>query len=149
EVHLPGVGNLLSEAQKREVPNLRIFQHDAVEVLAHAIPDNSLDKIQIFFPDPWPKRRHQKRRLLQAEFVSLLARKLKAEGVLHCATDWEDYAKQMMKLLSASSEFINVSGSGQYFLDAYSLRPLTKFEQRGLHLGHSIRDLFFKKFSRK
>lgn len=145
EVHAPGVGHLMSEAKQLSLKNLRIYQHDAVEVLTRNIPDATLDKIQIFFPDPWPKKRHHKRRLIQSDFVALLVRKLKSDGVLHCATDWEHYAEQMMDVLSASDLLVNTEGEGCFYSDPYSLRPKTKFENRGLRLNHVIRDLVFRK----
>ena len=144
EVHSPGVGRLLARAKNNSLTNLRIFHHDAIEVLTHSIQDNSLDTVQVFFPDPWPKKRHYKRRLIQSEFVSLVAQKLKAGGYLHCATDWEHYAEQMMRVLSTSC-LINVQGEGKYYLEPYRLRPITKFEQRGLKLKHQIWDLVFRK----
>jgi len=144
EVHLPGVGALLSEMAKEEVENIRIFQDDAVFVLRQSIEDHSLDEINIFFPDPWPKQRHHKRRLIQSHFVELLYRKLKQGGQLHLATDWEDYALQMMAVMSAAKGFKNKLGEGQ-FIENDSLRPNTKFEKRGNRLGHCIWDLIFIK----
>lgn len=145
EVHKPGIGRLLHEVKQRGLKNLRVFRHDAVEVLNNCIPDEAIDIIQIFFPDPWPKKRHHKRRLIQPEFIELLTRKLKIGGRLHCATDWEHYAEQMLGVLSFSDHLLNLSREAGYYSNAYSLRPLTKFEQRGLKLNHKIRDIVFKK----
>lgn len=142
EVHQPGVGALLKRIEELGLENLRIVQHDAVEVFNHMLADASLDGIHIFFPDPWHKKRHHKRRLIQPAFVALLARKLKPGGYLHLATDWEDYAVQMLEVLSAEALLANTA-------DAYAprpeYRPLTKFEQRGLRLGHGVWDLVFRR----
>lgn len=136
EVHQPGVGSLLLQLEKNQLSNVAIISHDAVEVLEKYIPDHSLSVIQIFFPDPWPKTRHHKRRLIQPEFVKLLHQKLKPHGILHLATDWENYAEQMQEVISASKLFEP---------SAHSLeRPPTKFEQRGRKLGHGVWDLVFK-----
>jgi len=144
EVHKPGVGKLLHGMGERGVDNIRVYCHDAVEVLRDCIADNSLDTIQIFFPDPWHKKRHNKRRLIQPEFVQQLERKLKPGGLLHLATDWEHYAEQMMDVLSAEQGFENVSGEGQ-FSERPRHRPLTKFELRGERLGHGVWDLIFRR----
>ncbi len=145
EVHRPGVGHLLLEIERRAIPNLRVIRHDAVEVLARGIPPASLDAVQLFFPDPWPKRRHHKRRILSAELVTLLARTLRPGGVFHAATDWEPYAEQMLETLEAASDlFENLSGQGR-FAPRPASRPLTKFEQRGERLGHRVRDLVFQR----
>jgi len=143
EVHRPGVGNLLSGMDREGCQNLRIISHDAVEVLGHMIGDHSLNKVQIFFPDPWPKKRHHKRRLIQAPFVKLLYRKLKPGGLLHLATDWEDYAHQMMTILSSAKGFKNVVGDREFYQNASDMRPMTKFERRGLRLDHPIWDIVF------
>jgi len=145
EVHSPGVGNLLLGIEREACQNTRIISHDAVNVLEQMVGDACLDRVQIFFPDPWPKKRHHKRRLIQAGFVSLLHKKLKPNGVLHLATDWENYAQHMMEVLSASEGFRNRVSNGGFYADASSLRPVTKFEQRGLRLGHKIFDLIFEK----
>lgn len=145
EVHAPGVGALLTGVKSNELQNLRVISDDAVKILTHMIKDRSLSKVQIFFPDPWPKRRHQKRRLIQAPFVKLLHQKLKAKGLLHLATDWEDYARQMMRILSSTKGFKNRVAEGVFYKDASSLRPMTKFERRGLRLEHPIWDLLFIK----
>ena len=140
EVHTPGVGSLLGQINMLELLNLRIIQHDAVEVLRHMLPAESLDGVHIFFPDPWPKARHHKRRLIQPAFVSLLCRHLKPGGYLHIATDWKDYAEQILLVLS--SEDLLTNTAIDYALRP-QYRPLTKFEQRGLRLGHDVWDLIF------
>lgn len=144
EVHLPGIGALLAEIEKQSLNNIRIFNEDALLVLKQCIPDASLDKILIFFPDPWPKRRHHKRRLIQNETIKLIQQKLKSGGILHLATDWEDYALQMMKIISTESSLINLAGEGKFSLRP-AWRSLTKFEMRGEKLGYTIYDLIFKK----
>ncbi len=142
EVHRPGVGRLLRAMDERGLENIRVFCHDAVEVLEHCIPPGSLDTVQIFFPDPWHKKRHHKRRLIQPAFVDLLVSRIKPGGTLHLATDWENYAEQMLAVLSAQGELVNTAGEGEYSPRPES-RPLTKFEQRGERLGHGVRDLVF------
>lgn len=142
EVHTPGVGSLLREIQGRGLSNVRIIQHDAVEVLTHMLADGALAGIHIYFPDPWPKKRHHKRRLIQPEFVALLTRKLATGGYLHCATDWEDYAVQMLEVLGAEQKLKNTASA---FAPRPQWRPVTKFEQRGLKLGHGVWDLLFEK----
>lgn len=140
EVHTPGVGALLKRIGEGHLGNLRIIQHDAVEVLDHMIADAALDGIHIFFPDPWPKKRHHKRRLIQTVFVAKLARKLKPGGYLHLATDWEDYASQMLEVLSGEATLANTAKD---YSPRPGYRPLTKFEKRGLRLGHGVWDLIF------
>ena len=142
DVHKPGVGGLLHSMEQQRVENIRVYCHDAVEILRDCIPDASLDTVQIFFPDPWHKKRHNKRRLIKPEFVQQLRTKLKAGGLLHLATDWEDYAKQMQTVLSAAEGFENRYGHGEY-APRPEHRPLTKFEQRGERLGHGVWDLMF------
>jgi tRNA (guanine-N7-)-methyltransferase len=142
EVHTPGVGNLLKLVQEKGLTNLRVIQHDAVEVLRHMIPDASLDGVHIFFPDPWPKKRHHKRRLLQAEFVARLCEKLKPGGYLHFATDWEEYAQWALEVLQAEPRLANTAAD---YAPRPEYRPLTKFEQRGLNLGHGVWDLIFRR----
>tara|TARA_R110002124_G_scaffold4505_22_gene27394 strand:+ start:2527 stop:3213 length:687 start_codon:yes stop_codon:yes gene_type:complete len=144
EVHRPGVGRLLHSIAEHDIRNVRVYCHDAVEVLRDTIADSSLDTVQIFFPDPWHKKRHNKRRLIQPEFVALLVRKLKPGGVLHLATDWEDYAQQMMGVLSAARGLSNTCGDG-VFSPRPPQRPLTKFELRGERLGHGVWDLVFSR----
>lgn len=141
EVHRPGIGHLLLQAKKLQLTNLRILCADAVEVLERQLPDECLDRMQIFFPDPWPKTRHHKRRLIQAQRVALLVRKIKPHGQLHIATDCEDYACAVLDLFNTTPELVNAAGGG--FAPRPAWRPLTKFEQRGQRLGHVIRDLLF------
>ena len=142
EVHKPGVGRLLHTIAQDNLDNIRIYCHDAVEVLRDCIADASLDTVQVFFPDPWHKKRHNKRRLIQPAFVALLVRKLKVGGVLHLATDWEDYAQQMMEVLTAADGLSNNYGANQY-APRPAHRLLTKFELRGERLGHGVWDLMF------
>lgn len=143
EVHRPGVGHLLVELEQLQINNVRIFCADAVEVLKHCIPDHSLDGVQIFFPDPWHKQRHHKRRLIQIEFVQLIKQKLKSGGTLHLATDWQDYATHMLKVMKLSQGFTNTASEG-HFVPRPSYRSLTKFEQRGQRLGHGVWDIIFR-----
>ena len=143
EVHRPGVGRLFHSMATAGVDNVRAYCHDAVEVLTDCIADRSVDTVQIFFPDPWHKKRHHKRRLIQPPFVDLVVRKLKPGGILHLATDWENYAEQMMEVLSATSELANTQPAGRYSPRPES-RPLTKFERRGERLGHGVWDLVFR-----
>jgi tRNA (guanine-N7-)-methyltransferase len=142
EVHTPGVGALLKQIGERNLTNLRIIQHDAVEVLQQMIADASLAGIHIYFPDPWHKSRHHKRRLIQPAFVATLVEKLKTGGYLHLATDWENYAEQMLEVLSAEDRLINTA---ENYAARPAYRPLTKFEQRGLRLGHGVWDLVFRR----
>ena len=141
EVHPPGVGALLKLIGEQQLSNLRLIRHDAVEVLAHMIAPASLAGVHIFFPDPWHKLRHHKRRLIQPAFVAALATKLAPGGRLHCATDWQPYAEQMLEVLSAEPALRNCAGSG--YAPRPDYRPLTKFEARGLQLGHGVWDLVF------
>lgn len=143
EMHQPGIGSLLQGIREHQLQNIRIYYADAVEVLQRCIPDNSLDVIQIFFPDPWPKRKHHKRRLIQPEFVKLLTTKLKPNATLHLATDWEHYAVHMMRVLSETSELHNLAGPMQY-AERSTQRPIvTKFEDRGTRSGRVIWELQF------
>ena len=142
EVHEPGVGALLKRIGEQQLTNVRILAHDAVEVLAHMVRPASLDGIHIFFPDPWHKLRHHKRRLIQPPLVARLADRLKPGGYLHCATDWEPYAEQMLAVLSAEPRLANTAAS---YAPKPDYRPLTKFENRGLKLGHGVWDLVFRK----
>lgn len=144
EVHRPGVGNLLLQIEKLGLTNLRVINDDGVDVLKQMIADNSLDAVYLFFADPWHKKRHYKRRIVQKKFVQLLRKKLKAGGIFHMATDWEHYAKHMMKVMNDSEGFENTAGQDQY-LPRPDYRPLTRFEQRGQRLGHGVWDLIFKK----
>ena len=138
EVHGPGVGSLLNRIAAAGLANVRVIRHDAVEVLEHMVPDGKLAAVPLFFPDPWPKKRHHKRRLVQPAFASLLARKLAAGGVVHAATDWPGYAEQIAEIFTKSDLF-EPSESG------FVQRPVTKFEARGRRLGHPIRDLYFRR----
>ena len=142
EVHRPGVGSLLVQVGQRDLSNVRVSQEDAVAVVDHQIADSSLDRVQIFFPDPWHKKRHHKRRLIQSEFVEKLANKLKVGGVLHVATDWENYAEHIVEVLSRSPSFENL---GNPFSEKPAYRPTTKYETRGHRLGHGVWDLIFVK----
>lgn len=144
EVHRPGVGRLMRDADAADLARLRLICDDAVQVLTQRIADGALERIQIFFPDPWPKKRHHKRRLLQPSFAALLARKLRPGGILHLATDWEDYATHMMVVLGATPGLINSAGSGN-FSPRPDYRPLTKYEARGQRLGHGVFDLIFQR----
>ena len=144
EVHRPGVGRLLHAMAERDVDNIRVYCHDAVEVLRDCIPAGSLDTVQIFFPDPWHKKRHHKRRLIQPPFVSDLVNHLKPGGTLHLATDWENYAEQMMEVLEAEPGLVNTLGKGE-FSPRPPHRPVTKFERRGEGLGHGVWDLVFRR----
>ena len=143
EVHGPGVGHLLLRIDALGLTNLRVMKHDAVEVMKN-LPDASLDGVMLFFPDPWHKKKHHKRRILQAAFVEELARLIRPGGIFHAATDWEEYAEQMLQVLGDSDAFENTAGEGTYSPRPES-RPLTKFEQRGQRLGHGVRDLVFRR----
>ena len=140
EVHTPGVGALLKRIAEQGLNNIRIVQHDAVEVIQHMLPPGCLDGIHIFFPDPWHKKRHNKRRLVQPPLVAQLASRLRPGGYLHCATDWQPYAEQMLEVLGAEPLLCN---SAQGYAPKPEYRPLTKFENRGLKLGHGVWDLVF------
>ncbi|MDX1795480.1 MAG: tRNA (guanosine(46)-N7)-methyltransferase TrmB [Hydrogenovibrio sp.] len=144
EVHRPGVGALLKLVAEKGLTNIRVFNDDAVEVLAQRIPKDSLAAVYLFFPDPWHKTKHKKRRILQAPFARTIASHLKKGGHFHMATDWEDYAQHMMNVMSAETDYTNIAGEGQY-TPRPEYRPLTKFEQRGHRLGHGVWDLIFEK----
>ena len=152
EVHTPGVGNLLKLIDLQQIPNIRIIQHDAVEVLRDMLGEATLDGVHIFFPDPWHKARHNKRRLIQAPFVAQLVQKLKPAcpelgrrgGYIHVATDWQDYAEQVLAVLSAEPLLENTAAD---YAPRPAYRPLTKFEKRGINLGHGVWDLVFKRRS--
>jgi tRNA (guanine-N7-)-methyltransferase len=144
EVHQAGVGSLVADIHEHQVQNIKVVSHDAVEVFQSQLADHSLAGIQIFFPDPWHKKRHHKRRLIQPEFIHLLATKLKPGGFIHCATDWQDYAEHILEVLSNERTLINQQQEGGYAPRPES-RPLTKFEQRGERLGHGVWDLIFIK----
>lgn len=143
EVHKPGVGHLLLGAEAAGLRNLRVICHDAVEVLQQQLAPGSVELIHIFFPDPWPKKRHHKRRLIQPAFVELLARVLAIGGTLRLATDWEPYAMHMREVIDASVSFVNESQTG--FAPRNEERPLTRFEQRGHRLGHGVWDLSYRR----
>jgi len=143
EVHTPGVGALLKRIGEAGLANLRIVQHDAVEVIEHMLAPGSLDGVHVFFPDPWPKKRHHKRRMIQPPFVALLASRMKPGAYLHVATDWEDYALQILDVLAASPALANTATR---FAERPATRPETKFEARGLRLGHKSWDLVFRKW---
>jgi tRNA (guanine-N7-)-methyltransferase len=140
EVHGPGVGSLLNRIEADQLSNIRIVRHDALDVLEHMVADGTLAAIHLFFPDPWPKKRHHKRRMVQPEFAALAARKLSEGGILHAATDWPDYAEQMEQVFS---------GSLQPAAKGLVERPVTKFEARGRRLGHEITELFFRKGAKR
>ncbi len=142
EVHTPGIGSLLKMIDEQSLSNLRLIQHDAVEVVTHQLAPASLAGVHVFFPDPWHKARHQKRRLIQAPFVELLASRIAVGGYLHCATDWEDYAVQMLDVLSSNTSLRNTS---EAYAERPPYRPVTKFERRGLRLGHGVWDLVFQR----
>ncbi len=143
EVHRPGVGHLLLKIEEFELNNVRVICHDAAEVLK-VIPDNSLAGMMLFFPDPWHKKKHRKRRILQPAFMQQIAPLISKGGIFHAATDWEDYARQMMDVLSQSDQFENTAGAGS-FCERPDERPLTKFELRGQRLGYGVWDLVFRK----
>ena len=149
EVHEPGVGALLKRIGEQDLHNIRIIAHDAVEVIDHMLPLASLDGVHIFFPDPWHKKKHNKRRLLQAPLVTKLAARLKPGGYLHCATDWQPYAEQILEVLSAEPQLANRASASHPELAGYApkphYRPLTKFENRGIRLGHGVWDLVFER----
>ena len=145
EVHGPGVGALLKLIGERGLSNVRIVKHDAVEVLEHMIAPASLAGVHVFFPDPWHKLKHNKRRLIQPPFVALLASRLAPGGYLHCATDWQPYAEQMLDVLSAEPALANTAATADGYAPKPDYRPLTKFENRGLKLGHGVWDLVFRR----
>jgi tRNA (guanine-N7-)-methyltransferase len=144
EVHTPGVGGLLKLIAERSLTNVRMIQHDAVDVLMHMIAPSSFDAVHIFFPDPWPKKRHHKRRLIQPEFVTLLAQRMKPGAYVHVATDWENYAEQILAVLLAEPLLVNTARA---YTERPGHRPLTKFETRGLKLGHRVWDIVFRRKS--
>ena len=143
EVHRPGVGRLLHLIEEKGLKNVRVMDDDAVQIIKNRIPEKSLDCVQLFFPDPWHKKRHNKRRIVQAEFAALIASRLNSKGVFHMATDWEPYAEYMAEVMEASSEFESLSDVP--FSPKPNERPTTKFETRGLKLGHGVWDLLYKK----
>lgn len=145
EVHRPGVGKLLHDAMEAKATNIRVYCHDAVEVLEQCIPATSLDRVQVFFPDPWHKKKHHKRRLIQPEFLSLLARHMKPGAMLHLATDWQNYAEHMLEVLTPHPDFKNTMPEIEPYAPRPESRPLTKFEKRGERLGHGVWDLLFER----
>lgn len=159
EVHTPGVGACLCDMDEQNLTNIRLFGHDAVEILKQCIADNSLSRMQLYFPDPWHKKRHHKRRILQPDFAQLVRSKLKTGGIFHMATDWENYAEHMLNVMSVQEGYKNtsentidsdkkaVSSEEKGFVPRPDFRPLTKFEQRGHRLGHGVWDLIFEKIS--
>ncbi len=140
EVHTPGVGNLLKLIESNQIQNIRIIQHDAVEVLHDMVGDAELDGVHIFFPDPWHKARHNKRRLIQSPFIAALVQKIKAGGYIHVATDWQEYAEQVLQVLNDEAQLKNTVSD---YAPRPDYRPLTKFEKRGLNLGHGVWDLVY------
>jgi tRNA (guanine-N7-)-methyltransferase len=142
EVHLPGVGALLKEIEDRGLENIRVYAIDANDVVDLCLPDAALDRVMVFFPDPWPKKKHHKRRLVQHDFVQRLRHKLRVGGVLHLATDWENYAEHMMEIMGESEGFENAV-EPSVFAPRPDERPMTKFERRGENLGHGVWDLLF------
>jgi tRNA (guanine-N7-)-methyltransferase len=145
EVHTPVIGSLLKLIGEQSLTNLRLIQHDAVEVVRDMIAPNSLAGIHVFFPDPWHKSRHHKRRLIQGPFVQRLAQHIKPGGYLHLATDWQPYAEQMLQVLSAEPQLRNTASDASGYAEKPAYRPLTKFENRGLKLGHGVWDLVFRR----
>lgn len=144
EVHRPGVGHLMMLLDQQGLTNVRIYCHDAIDIIEHRVPDNSLFGVHLFFPDPWPKKKHHKRRIVRTDFVELLVRKLQSGGYFHAATDWQDYAESMLAVLSANNNMSNISLTEDY-CQRPAYRPLTKFEQRGMRLGHGVWDLIFRR----
>ena len=144
EVHRPGVGRLLAQLEANAILNVKALCADAVDVLEHMIADCCVDRFLIFFPDPWPKKRHHKRRLIQTDFLDLMAKKLKPDGLVHLATDWQDYAEWMLQFMDEHSQFSNIAGQGSYS-EKPEYRPTTKFETRGKKLGHGVYDLIYKR----
>ena len=148
EVHRPGVGALLMGIKADKVANIRIYQEDALEVLKYCIPNHSLMRVQLYFPDPWYKKKHHKRRILQPDFIALIHKKLKPGGIFHLATDWQDYADYMLQTMDDIPGFTNLAGVGNVSpKPAY--RPTTKFEQRGQKLGYQVSDLLYQRESKK
>lgn len=144
EVHRPGVGACLAEAGELGLTNLRVMDHDAVEVLKNMIPDSALSRLQLFFPDPWHKKRHHKRRIVQPEFAALIKTKLQIGGCFHMATDWEPYAEHMAEVMNATEGYANTADEGNY-VPRPEYRPITKFETRGQKLGHGVWDLIYER----
>lgn len=145
EVHEPGVGSLLTALEEQAISNVRLYRCDALEVLQHCIPDTSLHRLLLFFPDPWHKARHHKRRIVQPAFVQRVHNKLQPSGILHMATDWHPYAEHMLDVLTATPGFSNLAGARGWYTERPSERPETKFERRGQRLGHGVWDLKFQR----
>jgi tRNA (guanine-N7-)-methyltransferase len=146
EVHPPGVGHLINEAASLQLGNLKTYCADAIDVLTDCITEASIERIQLYFPDPWHKKRHHKRRIVQADFVSLIASRLRPKGLFHLCTDWVPYAEHMLEVIGACDGFLNLSSHGDY-CERPPWRPETKFELRGGRLGHEVRDLLFQKIT--
>jgi tRNA (guanine-N7-)-methyltransferase len=144
EVHRPGVGRLLSRVDEEQLTNIRVYSEDAIEVLEHCIADNSLFTLQLFFPDPWHKKKHHKRRIVQPEFAQSIRAKLRVGGCFHMATDWQPYAEHMMEVMEAAEGYENVAGAGEYSPQPEA-RPVTKFQRRGEKLGHGVWDLIYER----
>lgn len=144
EVHRPGVGGLMRQLKERGIGNVRVMSEDAVQVLERQVADASLDRLLLFFPDPWHKKKHHKRRIVQPEFARLVRRKLKPGGVFHMATDWQAYAEHMLEVMEAAEGYENAAGAGR-FSAAPAYRPVTKFERRGQRLGHGVWDLIYRR----
>jgi tRNA (guanine-N7-)-methyltransferase len=144
EVHRPGIGHLLLQIQQREITNVKVYCHDAIDILEQQIADNSLAGIHLFFPDPWPKKRHHKRRIVRPAFIKLVTRKLQQGGYFHAATDWENYAQHMFEVLNQQQTLVNESADNEY-CKRPGYRPITKFERRGINLGHCVWDLIYRK----
>lgn len=145
EVHLPGIGRMLNRTETESVPNIRCYKEDAVEILNDCIADGSLSTVQLFFPDPWHKKKHHKRRIVHPEFAQLVRKKLSVGGTFHMATDWENYAEHMMEVMEVAEGYENTSGPGQFTDGRPAHRPVTKFEKRGQKLGHGVWDLIYQK----
>ncbi len=144
EVHRPGVGHLLIRAAEQDLSNIRVICEDAVAVLEQQCEGQCLERVMLFFPDPWPKQRHHKRRIVQPRFVNLIYHRLKPKGIFHMATDWEDYAHQMLTVMSSAGGFANLAGAGEFAVQPFH-RPVTKYERRGVGLGHRVWDLVYQK----
>jgi len=144
EVHGPGVGHLIHNAREQGIHNIKVIRHDAIDVLRHQINDDSIKQLQLFFPDPWHKKRHHKRRIIKPAFIELIQKKLKTGGCFHMATDWQHYAEHMLKEMDQAEAFRNISGKGNYANDK-GARCETKFERRGIKLGHGVWDLIYQK----
>lgn len=142
EVHKAGIGKLLGEIHEKELKNLKVIEYDAVEIFKHMIPDNSLTGVHIFFPDPWPKKRHHKRRLIKEEFITLITKKLKPAGYIYIVTDWEDYAEQILEVMN---NVPSVKNKYPAFAEKQPDRPTTKFEKKGLDKKHKIKEIYFIK----